>query len=43
MDAASKVKFLEGDEAPSAFSRHPSTDLAAVQERLVLDEGEPQE
>jgi hypothetical protein len=31
----SKVKFLE-DDAPS-FSRRPSADLAAVQERLVVD------
>ena len=37
----SKVKFLE-DDAPS-FSRRPSTDLAAVQERLVIDEEEQHE
>ncbi len=32
----SKVKFLQ-DDAPS-FSRRPSADLAAVQERLITDE-----
>jgi len=40
--AAAKVKFFDGADAPPAFSRRPSTDLAAVQERLVLED-EPQE
>ena len=34
-----RSKYLRDDDAP-AFSRRPSTDLAAVQERLVLEEGE---